>query len=78
MNTTVVRNLAVDLGWDNLNTAEVEDWLKASGIDPAGVVAFMRAVLANPDGVQDTTIAGVVSAQLPYIEEWFRGKGLIF
>lgn len=75
---TVVRTLAIGLGWDNLNTAEMEDWLASSGIDPAGVVAFMRAVLAAPDGVAEAAIVGVAPAEAPYITAWFRAHGCVF
>jgi hypothetical protein len=78
VSTTVVRTLAIDLGWDNLNTAEIEDWLAVSGIDPAGVVAFMRAVLAAPDGISPDNIVGVDAAQGPYIAAWFRDHGCVF
>lgn len=77
VNINELRKLFIDLGWDNLPVSEVADWIHVAGIDPVGFLAYCKAILANPDGLEDTTVTALPAAQEPYVKEYLQGKKVL-
>jgi hypothetical protein len=78
INSTEVKRSFITLGWDNISLSETGEWIAEAGIDAAGFLAFLKALIAAPDGLDDTTVTALPAAQRPYVEDWLRGKGAIF
>lgn len=65
------------LGWDNLSVAEVVEYLGQQNISAAELVIYLTAVLANPTGFNDQTIAGLSGAQATKITNGLKAKNAV-
>jgi hypothetical protein len=64
------------LGW----TVGVNDLLQAAltaGVPAAAIDAYLSALVAAPDGLNDQTIAGCPAAQANAITGFLKGRGLV-
>lgn len=78
VNVNVVKTTFTSLGWDSLSLSETGEWLLEAGIDPAGFIAYCKALLAAPNGLDVSTLTTTPAGQVPYITDWLRGKGVVF
>lgn len=64
------------LGWTNLSTSDVLDWLKANSVAAASLVAYLDAAIAAPAGFNDQTIAGCTASDASKITAALKAKGV--
>lgn len=79
INAVELKRAFVALGWDDVNLAAAQEWLKESGISPEEVLSFCNQLIAHPEGLDTTDFADPVNqTDLPYIVEYFQGLGVVY
>lgn len=76
VNSGALINLFGRLGW----TVGTQDLLQAaltSGIPVAAIDAYLTALVATPDGLNDQTIPGCTTAQANSITAFLKGRNLV-
>jgi hypothetical protein len=61
----------------SLRLSEVAEKIHEGGWDAAGVLAFCKALLASPDGLDPATVTALPADQRPYVVEFFESKGVV-
>lgn len=65
------------LGWGNLSPSEVAEKVHQGGWDPAGVLAFCRALVASPNGLDPSTVTALPANERDYVVDYFKSKGVV-
>lgn len=76
VNGGALLGLFAKLGW----TSGQNDLLQAaltSGVPVAAIDAYLTALVAKPDGVDDQTIAGCTAVQANSITAFLKSRGLV-
>lgn len=76
VNSGALLGLFDKLGW----TASQQDLLQAaltSGVPVAAIDAYLTALVATPNGMNDQTITGCTGAQATAITTFLKGRGLV-
>jgi hypothetical protein len=77
VNITEIANRFKQLGWENLSSSDVADWIKQNNVSGAELIAYLDAVIATPAACNDATITGCTTAQATKITNALKAKGVV-
>jgi len=64
------------LGWTNLNVADTVNALSSGNIPAGDFMAYLDAVLANPDGLDDQGLTGCTPANATQSTNALKARGV--
>lgn len=77
INVAAIRPLLEQLGWGSLNVVEALSEIKAAGISPVSVLAYLKAIAASPEGCDDEKIEGCPPEIAAQITLYLSSKAVI-
>ena len=77
INVAAVKPRLDKLGWLNVNVSEALDDIAKAGISPAAVFAYLDALIAAPEALDDTNITNCPAQTAATITDYLRKKGLV-
>lgn len=77
INVAVVKPRLQSLGWNNVNISEALDDIAKAGISPAAVLAYLDALIAAQDALDDSTIPNCPAQVAAVITGYLKKKGLV-
>lgn len=72
-----IEKTMISLGWTSVSVSDVVDGLSKASIPASGLMAYLSAAAAKPQGFDDSTIVGLAPTDATRITTFLKGKGAV-